>query len=134
MNVPMLEEMLQAELGKINDFIDKTDEALRDAKEKRQALERTIAVYTGQPGHSGFDGNVSRGATLNDQILALLSKDRAGFAPREIARLLTESGRETKNTQVSTRLYQMKKAGLVAKLNGKWFLTSVLPEPKPTSD
>lgn len=60
----------------------------------------------------------------NDLVLAQLPYEGAesGPSPNEIAKILTDSGRETTNTSVSATLSRMKNdEGIAVKINGQWF-------------
>ena len=116
-------DVLQRELEETNRHISEMTEALKAAKAKHKSLEDALTLLTGQPALSHTSRSTGEsGPTLKDQILDLLATDRMGLAPAEIARLLTEKGRETGNTTVSSTLSRMKKEGVVVKHGGKWFL------------
>lgn len=112
-------DVLQREMEENGCLIEKTAETLKFAKAKQKSLEEALEVLTGQPIITPESG-----PTLKEQILELLTPDGMGLAPVEIAAQLTESGRETGNTTVSSTLSRMKKEGVVVKRGGKWFLPS----------
>ena len=116
-------DVLQRELEETDRHISEMTEALKAAKAKHKSLGDALAVLTGQPALSHTPRSTSdSGPTLKEQILDLLAPDGMGLAPAEIANLLTENGRETGNTTVSSTLSRMKKDGVVVKRGGKWFL------------
>ena len=63
------------------------------------------------------------GSNLKVQIADLLKSNQNGLSPKEIADKLTESGRPTKNTTVSSSLALLKKSGDITKSkSGKWII------------
>ncbi|MBC6439223.1 MAG: hypothetical protein GDA49_02165 [Rhodospirillales bacterium] len=125
--------VLQRERDDTDRQISDLTDALKSAKEKRESLVKALSVLTGQTVAASTSRNTSRKRPkLKEGILDLLSSDGAGLVPAEAARLLTENGRETKNTTVSSMLSLMKKEGIVIRRGGKWFLshgdTSQRPE------
>ena len=116
-------DVLQRELEETDRHISDMAEALKSAKAKQKSLADALAVLTGQPAspHTSRSTGDS-GPTLKEQILDFLAPDGMGLSPSEIASLLTENGRETGNTTVSSTLSRMKKEGIVVKRGGKWFL------------
>lgn len=115
--------MLQRELEETDRQISQMTEALKAARVKHKSLGDALSVLTGQPELPHTSRSISdNGPTLENQILALLAPDGMGLSPAEIANLLTENGRETGNTTVSSTLSRMKKEGIVVKRGGKWFL------------
>jgi hypothetical protein len=116
-------DVLQRELEETDRQISEMAEALKASKAKHKSLADALAVLTGQPALSHASrSTVDSSPTLKEQILDLLAPDGMGLAPAEIAHLLTENGRETGNTTVSSTLSRMKKEGVVVKRGGKWFL------------
>lgn len=61
------------------------------------------------------------GPTLKELIIDSLPESGAGTTAIEIANKLTENGRPTKNTAVSSTLSRLSREGEAVKKAGKWF-------------
>lgn len=113
-------EVLQRERDQVATAIDEMSDLLKDARAKQKSIDEALALLTGQP--IPERGKSGGGPRLNDLILDTLKVDGMGQTPAEIAELLTESGRETANTTVSSMLSRMKKDGEAENRDGRWFL------------
>lgn len=115
-------DVLQRELEETDRHIADLSESLKSARAKQKSLGEALSVLTGQPSAALTVKAADGGPTLKEHISALLTPDGMGLSPAEIAALLTENGRETGNTTVSSTLSRMKRDGVVVKRGGKWFL------------
>ena len=66
----------------------------------------------------------SRPGTLQDRVAALVAESSNGTTALELAKRLTEEGRETANTTVSSILSRLRQAGRVHKNGAYWFAGS----------
>lgn len=99
---------------------------LRENKAKMKELDEAIAQLGGEciADVPHTTRRISNGTTLRDLVLNQLPDEGAdnGPSPNEIARILTNSGRETTNTSVSATLSRLKNdEGIVVKIDGQWF-------------
>ncbi len=100
------------------------DQAIADCKELRVQV-RSLDDAITQLENKGSDvASVAATPqkTLRELILDVLSNTHQGMTPAEIAKTISDGGRETGNTTVSSLLSRFKKNGWVWKRSGKWYV------------
>ncbi|MBL8642092.1 MAG: hypothetical protein JNL76_08260 [Alphaproteobacteria bacterium] len=116
-------QVLKEQRETVSKKIAELNAELRTYKEKLQSLDDGISRID-----SNYEPPVTRtrttsGVGLKELVLAELPIDGDGATPIEISKKLTENGRQTNNTTVSSTLNRLKSDELAISINGKWFKT-----------
>jgi len=94
---------------------------VRDLKANIKAYESAISVLTGAVVVA--DTQSSGRITLRDMILSRV-RDSSGTTSSKVAAELTEGGRQTGETTVSSIFSRLKADGLIERRDGLWFATN----------
>ncbi|MBD8892096.1 hypothetical protein [Roseibium litorale] len=129
--------ILKDEKARLVSELDAHKEAVRDLNRKVKEIDAAIFHLIG-------DGDVpvtesarqprGSGPRLANLVAQALPRDGAGTTALEISKQLTDAGRETTNTTVSSILSRMRKDGTAVKKNGFWYLATDEKGPDETSE
>lgn len=125
-------DVLQRERDVVAADIERMSDELKFARAKLKSLNQAIDLLAGSLPATGRSRDQSM-PTLKELIVEKLSQQELGRTPAEIAGILTEAGRATGNTTVSSILSRLRKEGAAEKRGNYWYLSGTSIDAKTAS-
>ena len=100
---------------------DQLAEQVKGLRSQMRAIDAAIQQLSGNDPEAVRTSRLS-GPTLAKRVVDVLHDSPDGMTPQEIAEKLTENGRQTGNTTVSSILSRLSKAGKAKKYDKRWYV------------